>query len=73
MINEIQCPRYAKVDSPPGGMPSPMLVLVHVLQRENFEDPPQRHFLQLVGDLLHSILRILRVTTRSGPFLTRGA
>jgi len=70
MINEIQCPRYAKVDSPPGGMPSPILVLVHVLQRENFEDPPQRLFLQLVGDLLHSILR---VTARSGPILARGA
>ena len=70
MINEIQCPCYAKVDSPPGGMPSTIIVLVHVLQRENFEDPPQRLFLQLVGDLLHSILR---VTTRSRPILARGA
>ena len=73
MINEIQCPRYAKVDSPPGGIPSVMVVLVHVLQRENFEDPPQRLFLQLVGDLLYSILRIQFVTIRFGPILAHGA
>ena len=47
----------ANVNSPRDVTPSP------ILQGENFEDPPQGLFLQLVGDLLHSILC---VTTRSG-------
>ena len=63
----------ANVNSPPGAMPFLIIVLVHVLQRENFEDPPHGAFLQLVGDFLHSIRCIRRVATRSGPIVARGA
>ena len=58
MINDTRRPYYASVNLPPGGNPFPMVVLVHVLHRENFEDPPQRLFLQLVGDLLHGVLLV---------------
>ncbi len=37
-------------DSHKGGNPSVLCVLVRIRRWENLEDPPQRHFPQLVGD-----------------------
>ena len=56
MINDTRRPYYASVDLPPGSNPSPMSVLVHVLHREKFQDPPQGVCLQPVGDFLPGVL-----------------
>jgi hypothetical protein len=48
----------ASGDSPKGGNPFILCVLVRIRQRDNLEDPPQRHFPQLVGDWLYGILGV---------------
>jgi len=55
----------------PGGDPFAFLVLVGERKWDKFEDPPQRHSLQLVVDTLNSVLGILRI--HLAPVLGRGS
>jgi len=47
----------ASDDSPKGGNPS-LCVPVRIRRWDNLEDPPQRHFPQLVCDWLYGILGV---------------
>ncbi len=50
-----------------------MRIPIRVRRRENLEDPPQRVYLQLVGDFLYGILRISLVAISWGRVVARGA
>jgi hypothetical protein len=51
----------ASDDSPKGGNPFGLCVLVRIRQWDNLEDPPQWHFPQLVGDWLYGILGVIEL------------
>jgi hypothetical protein len=49
MIDKVRLPN-ASDDSHKGGNPFVLCVLIRIRHWQNLEDPPQRHFPQLVGD-----------------------
>ena len=49
---------FASDDSLKCGNPFVLRILIRVRRWENLEDPPQRHFPQLVGDWLYGILGV---------------
>jgi len=57
MIDKVRLPNVSDA-SPKGGNPFVLRILIRVRRWENLEDPPQRHFPQLVGDWLYGILGV---------------
>ena len=49
---------FASDDSLKCGNPFVLRILIRVRRWENLEDPPQRHFRQLIGDWLYGILGV---------------
>jgi hypothetical protein len=72
MIDKVRVLIYAIDYSPPDGDPFALRVLVLIPRRDNFKDPPQRVFEQLVCDWLQGILNILFSSVLGGSPLRRG-
>ena len=54
MIDKVRL-HNASEDSPKGGNPFVLRILIRIRHWDNLEDPPQRHFPQRVSDWLYGI------------------